>query len=221
MTIKKEFEYTISDQSFLLLAQKALFWKNEQMLMISDVHLGKAGHFRKHGIALPKSSNDENLSRIDLLIEEYQPNSLLFLGDLFHSEKNDEWDAFKLWRKSHRDIEFILVLGNHEIYPQSHYELLGIKCYDLYLKSGIKLLHDNSDLSTIGDNLFCISGHIHPAIQMKGKGRQRLRLPCFHIHSQSLLMPAFGNLTGSFTIKPSSDDQVFAIIDDQIIEINT
>jgi hypothetical protein len=34
-------------------------------------------------------------------------------------------------------------------------------------------------------------------------------------------MPAFGNLTGSFTIKPSSDDQVFAIIDDQIIEINT
>ncbi len=221
MIEKKEFEYSVSDQNFILLAQKALYWKNEQMLIISDVHLGKAGHFRKHGIALPKSMNDENLARIDRLIKDHQPISILFLGDLFHSEKNEEWDTFKVWRKSHPDIDFILVLGNHEIYPQSQYELLGIKCYHSFLKSGIKLVHDKSDLSTIDGNLFCISGHIHPAIQIKGKGRQRLRLPCFHFHSKSLLMPAFGNLTGTFTIKPKSDDEVFAIIDEQIIEINT
>ncbi len=214
----KEFSITISGQSFLLLAQKAMLWKEEEMLIISDVHLGKAGHFRKNGIALPSSSNDDNLHQIDELIQKWNPKTILFLGDLFHSEKNEEWNTFKEWRQSYKSISFKLVMGNHEIYPQTDYELLGIECYTHYHKSDILFVHDNSDVKTTSD-MFCISGHIHPAIRLKGKGRQSLRFPCFYKNEISMLMPAFGNLTGTYSIKPKKNDTVIATLDDQLIRI--
>ena len=219
MNTFKEFEHTVADQSLLLTPYKALFWKNEETLVISDVHLGKAGHFRKHGIALPQSSNDENLSRIDHLISVYQPSTILFLGDLFHSEKNAEWYTFKEWRLKYSSIRFLLIMGNHEIYPETDYELMGVECYTEFLKSGILFVHDELERTSETKFSFCISGHVHPAIQMKGKGRQKLRLPCFYIREDALLMPAFGSLTGTYTIKPKEKDLVITMLDNQLIQI--
>jgi metallophosphoesterase superfamily enzyme len=67
--------------------------------------------------------------------------------------------------------------------------------------------------------LYCISGHIHPAVSLQGKARQRLRLACFYITPNYLLLPAFGQFTGSATVKPKSGDRIFAIAQNDIIEI--
>ncbi|MBO6792608.1 MAG: ligase-associated DNA damage response endonuclease PdeM [Balneolaceae bacterium] len=218
MDTMKDFSISISGQTFVLLAEKAMFWKEEQMLIISDVHLGKAGHFRKHGIALPSSSNENNLHRIDELIQQRNPKTLLFLGDLFHSEKNAEWNSFKEWRQQHKNISFKLVMGNHEIYPTTDYELLGIECYSHYQKSDILFVHDENDIESTSE-VFCISGHIHPAIRLKGKGRQSLRFPCFYKQNTSMFMPAFGNLTGTHTVNPRKGDLIIATIDNHLLRI--
>ena len=76
----------------LLLPEKAIFWAEEQMLIIADVHLGKVGHFRKAGIAIPKRMEQDDLAMVSDLIQEYEPVSIIFLGDLFHSEMNNDWD---------------------------------------------------------------------------------------------------------------------------------
>ncbi len=214
----------ISDRTFIevehqllrILPEKAIFWENEQTLIISDVHLGKAGHFRKHGIALPKSTNDTNLLRLDQLIEAWNPKQILFLGDLFHSEKNIEWGAFKRWRNKHHSISIVLIMGNHELYPEEEYKMLGIECIRRLNYHPFVFIHDLNEITT-NISKFIISGHIHPAVKMIGKGRQSLQIPCFYFEKNKAILPAFGTLTGSYTIKHSRKATIFGILEHQII----
>ncbi len=211
-------EIEIEGNQCLLLPEKALLWVNEGGLIISDVHLGKAGHFRKNGIALPQTSNDENLRVIDTLIEKWNPKWILFLGDLFHSEKNDEWNSFKVWVKSHSTIKFYLVMGNHELYPESEYKLMGIECMNLLDASPFLFVHDEIDAADI-ENRFVISGHVHPSIRLKGKGRQSLRIPCFYFEERKAILPAFGTLTGTHNVKALKKSKIYGVLDNQILQI--
>lgn len=208
----------ISGQQFLLLAEKALLWVEKGGLIISDVHLGKAGHFRKHGIALPETKNDENLELINQLIKKHKPDWILFLGDLFHSTKNSEWNTFKLWRASHSGINIFLVMGNHELYDADVYEELGITCMNYFEDNDFLFLHDKAQAKTTKGKVI-FSGHIHPAIKLRGKGRQSIRVPCFIIEDDSVILPAFGTLTGTYTLKPSKKARVYGVLDQQIMKI--
>ena len=215
----------ISDRAFIevehqllrILPEKAIFWEHEQILIISDVHLGKAGHFRRHGIALPKSTNDTNLLRLDELIEVWNPKQIIFLGDLFHSEKNIEWEAFKRWRIKHHSISIFLIMGNHELYPQEEYNMLGIECIRQFIYHPFLFIHDLNKITT-NISEFIISGHVHPAVRIIGKGKQSLRIPCFYFEKNKAILPAFGTLTGVHTIKHSKKATIFGILEHQIIQ---
>src|SRR6476661_1199071 len=98
MAIAGGLEFILQQQNFLLLPQKAMFWKEENMLIVADVHLGKVGHFRKAGIAIPRSMEQEDLAQLTDIAEVLKPESILFLGDLFHSDMNNDWDWMVLWR---------------------------------------------------------------------------------------------------------------------------
>ncbi|MDX1672146.1 MAG: hypothetical protein R3211_07375 [Balneolaceae bacterium] len=83
-----------------LLPQRALYWQKKKMLLVADLHIGKSGHFRKHGIPVPGTVNRANLEQLDQLIEQLAIQHLVILGDLFHSGENREWDQFDRWRKN-------------------------------------------------------------------------------------------------------------------------
>ena len=210
------YSITIRNQHLKLLPQKALFWEEELTLVVSDVHLGKAGHFRKNGIPVPATVNDENLAILDQLIKSYCPGTLLFLGDLFHSSKNDEWDTFKTWRSKHASLDMILVLGNHEVYGASEYEKLGITCFEIYKRAPFLFIHDAENVILKADE-FLFSGHVHPAVRVKGKGRQSFRVSCFLFKEQEALLPAFGSFTGTHLIKPQKDQTVIGIVEGKIL----
>src|ERR1700710_1880148 len=111
MKICAEAELNLLDQHLLLLPEKAIYWKQENALIAADVHLGKSGHFRKAGIAIPQNIAQEDLAVLSDLIAQYKPNKLIFLGDLFHSELNTDWDWFALWREQFPKLQIILVKG--------------------------------------------------------------------------------------------------------------
>ncbi|MBK8623953.1 MAG: metallophosphoesterase [Saprospiraceae bacterium] len=62
-----------------------MFIPEVNTLVISDLHIGKTAYFRKKGIALPFSEKDKTIKNLNLLIEKLKPETLIFLGDLFHS----------------------------------------------------------------------------------------------------------------------------------------
>lgn len=210
--------FTLKRETLVLTPEKGMYWKEKETLIISDVHLGKAGHFRKAGIAVPKSLNDQNLNRIDVLISVFSPKKILFLGDLFHSDINREWDSFASWRKEYSEIKMLLVLGNHDFHDIEEYNNLDLIPSTLIKSPPFLFAHDHTEVER-ESSLYTFAGHVHPSIRMIGKGRQKLRVPCFFFGKSHALLPAFGTLTGTYSIKPTRKEPVFACLSDQIISI--
>ena len=118
---------SIRNNSFILHATGALYWKEHRRLLISDVHLGKISHFRKHGSAVPHGVIGENFRKLDTVMSLFQPRELIFLGDLFHSRLNREWALFAGWGE-HQTARISLVEGHHDILSPEKYASLGDKC---------------------------------------------------------------------------------------------
>lgn len=208
----------IQHQRFWLLPQKAIYWQKRRTLLIADLHIGKAGHFRKNGIAVPGQVNQSNLDQLSQLIEKTDTEHLIVLGDLFHSDINSEWQQFVEWRKNYRELEVSLVIGNHDILEKENYHAVHLNLFKKLSVDPFLLVHDLNELKereTISN--YILSGHIHPAVQLKGRGRQSMKLPCFYFGQSHGILPAFGGFTGTHVIEPAADDQVYLIADSEIL----
>jgi DNA ligase-associated metallophosphoesterase len=202
----------INNNQFSLHPSGAIFWEEKEMLLIADVHLGKVTHFRKYGAAIPAQAAFKNLEKLTEISNQFQPKTICFLGDLFHSKLNDEWQDFEKWIE-YTKAEVVLISGNHDIIPKYLYEDLGVKVFDELLLDGFHLTHHPSEIK----GTFNFSGHIHPGISMKGVGRQFLKFPCFYKTENQLILPAFGNFTGKHILTPSEIDEVYAIVEGEVI----
>ncbi|HAZ25214.1 MAG TPA: phosphoesterase, partial [Algoriphagus sp.] len=78
--------------TLFLMKEKVVYHQNTRTFFISDVHFGKAAHFRKSGIPIPEPIHKVDLETLSLLFDEFSPSSVYFLGDLFHSDWNGQWD---------------------------------------------------------------------------------------------------------------------------------
>lgn len=210
--------FKINDETLELLPQKAIWFPFYQTLVLSDVHFGKVGHFRKAGLAIPKNLIQEDLAVLSDLIDIYHPKKIIFLGDLFHSDYNNDMHWFALWRNMHHKIDLILVKGNHDIIDVHEYHNLNIQVYNEFFINNIQLLHIPP--KNIQNSKFILSGHIHPGISLSGKGKQKLKVPCFYFNENQGILPAFGRFTGLAEIKVNSNDHVFATTKSRIIKIN-
>lgn len=191
-----------------------VFWIEKSMLLISDVHLGKVAHFRKFGAAVPQKAIHKNFVLLDEIVSHFQPFQICFLGDLFHSSLNKEWQLFENW-VAKTPAEIILIAGNHDIIAPEKFDGLGIKIFQELVVEGFLLSHHPD----IRENLFNFCGHIHPAIRLQGFGRQRLKLPCFFKKPKQLILPAFGEFTGTYVLEPTEEDEVFVIAENEVVKV--
>lgn len=205
----------IKNHTFILHPLCVAFWKEKSMLLISDVHLGKVSHFRKFGVAVPQKAVQKNFELLIEAIAFFNPETVCFLGDLFHSSLNKEWDLFEHW-VAKTDSKIILVSGNHDIISPLKYEDLNIKVVEEILSNGFLLTHHPEER----EGFFNFSGHIHPAIKLHGAGRQTLRLPCFFKSEHQMIFPAFGEFTGAHTLKPTKKNEVFAVTKEAVFKVD-
>lgn len=210
---------TISFQNheLYLLPEKAIWWPAKKALLIADLHFGKIEHFRMQGIPLP---NDARLKTLDILtsvIEKYQPTTVYFLGDLFHSQFNTSVPVLKGFFNDYNLIDWILIKGNHDILDENLYELLNISVFKDLIVEDFILTHE--PLSKELNDYLNICGHIHPAIRIKGRGKQYLTLPCFYKRGLQMILPAFGFFTGTAQVQNSDGTKIYAVGDNQVFEI--
>lgn len=208
-----------------LLPQKALWWSERQILMVSDLHLAKAEHFRSKGIQIPATVDFQTLTNLTRLLDEFKPQSLLLLGDLFHSVPNKAWDEFARWLLEERAAglpQAVLVKGNHDRSEDARYEAMGLEVVSQWVWDDVVCTHAPEDEVPKG-RIVHVCGHLHPAAKMRGKGRQSLRLPCFHQSSTGcdagtrLVLPAFGAFTGMHAMEPRVGAQVYPIAESSVL----
>ncbi|WP_224487742.1 ligase-associated DNA damage response endonuclease PdeM [Robertkochia flava] len=208
-------EINIHGQEFQLHPYGAAYWKERSTLLIADVHLGKATHFRKNGMAVPEETMFEPYKKLEAVCERFKPETLCFLGDLFHSYINNEWLLFETWVRN-ATPELILVTGNHDIIPEHKLEAVGVSIKDEWCIGSFLLTHEPCEKTAY----FNICGHIHPGIRLKGPGRQTLKLPCFFQKEKQLILPAFGEFTGKYIMSPDKTDRVFAVTPEEVVLVS-
>lgn len=216
--MKNSVVINVNGERLRLLPEKAILWKRSQTLIVSDLHLGKAGHFRKSGIPAPEGINQKNIDRLNALMMSYTPERVLILGDLFHSDANREWFEFERFTNRWSTTELLLIRGNHDSLHASFYDAAGITSVDALEESGFLFLHDANDAKA-SDEAIIFSGHVHPGVRLRGKGRQSLRFPCFLISDRKIVLPAFGEFTGLYVVKPKPDEYIYAVADNKVIPL--
>lgn len=204
------------DQHFWLSSHRAIFWEEKKCLLLSDLHLGKTGHFRRSGIPVPAEVYKEDLQRLFDLTQHFQPVTIVINGDLFHSRYNIEFELFKKWRSSIEKIEIILVKGNHDILSAEKYEELGISCCSSWEQFPFVFVHDIKDVHP-DIQLYPITGHIHPGVRLSGVGKQSLHLPCYYFGATHAILPAYSKFTGTMNVQPKPTDIVFGITPTEVI----
>lgn len=211
--------HLILDNHFLLSGNRTIFWEEERALILSDLHIGKSGHFRKNGIGIPQGVLNEDMQRLFAEIQFFNPAKLIIVGDLFHSHSNKEHDLFLRWRNDMQHLHIDLVMGNHDILKACWYEDAVINVHKKTLQIGRFIFMHDSCEADLSDGKYCFSGHIHPGITIRGMGRQSLKLPCFYFTPTHAVLPAFGKFTGTHPVHPQAGDAVFAVSHQKLIQV--
>jgi uncharacterized protein len=228
------FPYRIKEKQLWLSPGRCIFWEEQKSLIVSDLHFGKTGHFRKAGIAVPQAVYKEDLQRLFEQIQYFQPQTLIIVGDLFHSLLNMELELFRKWRNDLPDLTIHLIKGNHDILEDAWYIRANINLNnEKLLVDDICFIHDINHVKISkpvpipvqGSNpgyaepSYFFSGHLHPGIRVNGWGKQSLCFPCFHFGKHYAVIPAFSRFTGVAIIQPGTGENVFAIVENKVMQL--
>ena len=198
-------------QTLWLLPERALWWPAERVLWVADLHLGKAATYRALGQPVPDGTTSENLARLTGLLHHYQPAQLVFLGDFLHAAQARTPSLLAElahWRQGHAALEFLLVRGNHDSRAGDPPSALNIRVVDEPWPIGpfAACHHPQTDAGR-----YVLAGHLHPALTLRGPGRDHMRLPCFSVDKHCAVLPALGEFTGGWQVEQQPGRTLYAV----------
>lgn len=203
-----------------LLPERAAWLPDAGLLLVADVHFGKAASFRRLGVPVPRGTTEANLARLDALVQRLNGvQGLVFLGDFLHAASGRApatLQALNGWRRRHAALPMTLVRGNHDDRAGDPPADLGIAVVDEpWCHAGLALCHDPATRRPEG--WYGLAGHLHPATRL-GRGFEAVRLPCFHARADGVLvLPAFGEFTGGAPVQPADGDALYLVADDRVV----
>ncbi len=198
----------LAGETALLLAEKALYWPREKMLVIADIHFGKAAAFRSFGIPVPSGTTTQNLQALDALVQEHGAEHILFLGDFLHARAahaKATQAALLAWRERNPQLRLTLVRGNHDKHAGDPAAILNIDMVDEPHTVGALSFCHHPDIAAPG---YVLAGHVHPAFILATRF-DRLRLPCFVVGATRMILPSFGAFTGGHTVVREPGEAIY------------
>jgi DNA ligase-associated metallophosphoesterase len=196
----------VAGVSFTADLSGALFWDEQKLLVVSDLHLEKGSSFAARGVLLPPYDTVATLGRLAAVIARHDPRMVIALGDSFHDR-----EAHRRLSKSDREAlaalqarrEWIWISGNHD--PALPSDLGGIVATEVAI-GPIHFRHEPT--GAFGE----IAGHLHPKARVATRGRAMERR-CFACDGERTVMPAFGAYSGGLSIRDAAFAKIFASLD--------
>lgn len=205
----------IQDQTIALLCNGAVLL-SDGTLVVADLHLGKATAFQAQGLAIPEGDSEADLKRLKALCTWHEATRLVINGDLFHSPAGLTAEIEQLLETFINDMKIPveLTLGNHErkiprIPP-------GLSPEESASYAGFHIVHDPADAPK---GVPSVTAHWHPVVRIADGKRTSLRLPCFIIRKNMVILPSFGSFTGGQVIEPEKDDRFFVFPGEDVVEV--
>jgi len=202
----KAAQIAIAGVALLADCDGALYWPEEKLLVVADLHFEKGTSFAARGALLPPYDTAATLARIGVLMGRYAPHTVIALGDSFHDSGGPERMRAQeraLLSALQRGRDWIWIAGNHDREPAQ-----GIGgSFDATLGIG-NLLFRHEPTGAQGE----IAGHLHPIARVSAAERMLTRR-CFVSDGGRLVMPAFGAYSGGLNVRHSAFGEVFGSFD--------
>lgn len=220
-------------------SDRTVFIPASKTLLMADLHLGKSTTFRSAGIPAPTLTDQETLNRMSQSVLKWRPKRLVILGDFLHSFHGATISLkqdLQQWRNSMPKLEWSVIRGNHDRRVHDDFfktfaDWIGEEMEDApwrfvhspeNVKKRSAVDWDASNDSATEPFTFC--GHLHPGLKLRDSGNAAggtIRLPAFAMNEHTLVLPAFGEFTGSSTDACREYQRLFAVTPGRIIEITS
>jgi DNA ligase-associated metallophosphoesterase len=183
-----------------------LFWPEESLLVVADLHLEKGSSFARRGVLLPPYDTAATLVRLAMLIARYAPRVVVALGDSFHDgggpARLADTDRATL-KGLQRGRDWIWITGNHDPEPA---EGIGGRFLASFTQGGLTFRHEPAENATAE-----IAGHLHPVARVVRRGRAVSRR-CFAADGARVVMPAFGAYAGGLNVRHRAFARLFSTL---------
>lgn len=173
----------------------ALYFPDFGLLCVSDLHLEKGSSFARRGMLVPPYDTAATLLRLQAVVDHYRPKVVVSLGDSFHDGEGSSRmpDRMRLELSAlMAGRDWFWVLGNHDPLPPAG---LPGDTVEALAAGALTFRHEPSKKSPPGE----IAGHLHPCARIVQRGRS-VRRRCFATDGERIVMPAFGEYTGSLNV---------------------
>lgn len=200
----KEHAIVVAGTALLADAAGALYWPDERLLAIADLHLEKGSAYAARGVLLPPYDTASTLGRLSRLMERYAPRVVIALGDSFHDGggprrlADNDRSALKSLQ---RGRDWVWITGNHDPDPVQG---IGGRFAGTVALGALTFRHEPTPAACDGE----IAGHLHPVARVAHRGHAVSRR-CFASDGQRLLMPAFGAYAGGLNVRAHAVAMLF------------
>jgi len=183
---------------------KCLYFPNEKIVCVGDLHLGFEKMLHKSGVLFPMDQIKIVIGELEEIFKEIlecrknKIEKIVLLGDLQHMfkyDKDEKFDVFELFQflRGYVDEENIIVIrGNHDKID------LGKEFVDYFVENEIIFMHGHKDfLESYNKKIkLIVMGHLHSSVVLednqevkkeeykcflkgKWKGKKVVSLPSF------------------------------------------
>ena len=195
----------MADVSLLADPDGALYWPEQSLLTVADLHLEKGSSFAARGQLLPPYDTAATLARLARLIARYAPRCVVALGDSFHDgggpARLADTDR-ELLHALQRGRDWIWITGNHDPEPADG---IGGTFHAAFALGALTFRH--LPTGAAGE----IAGHLHPVARVAHRGRAVSRR-CFAADKTRMVMPAFGAFTGGLNVRDAAFADLFGTL---------
>jgi DNA ligase-associated metallophosphoesterase len=176
-------------------AAGALYWADQRLLVVADLHLEKGSSYAARGVLLPPYDTAATLGALAKLVARHRPRAVVALGDSFHDgagpQRLSAADRSALAAlQDGRD--WIWIAGNHDPGPAAG---IGGTFATTLAIGALMFRHQPAADAPDGE----IAGHLHPVARVATRAGS-LRRRCFAADGRRVVMPAFGAYTGGLNV---------------------
>ena len=206
--------------TFDFYADRAIYWPAANALVVADVHIGKAESFRANGVPVPGGCTAKDLGRLSVLLDRTAASRLIIVGDFLHAaESHACMDQVAAWRKVHEHVQIDLILGNHDRKAGAIADELCIRhIAGEYEDRGLFFVHDPQHASPDRPT---IAGHVHPQAMLNDFDGSGMRVPCYVMDPNLLILPSFGSFTGGHCLPHAPQRRRFIAAAGRVVELPT
>lgn len=209
-----------------------LYLKEDQTLIIGDIHLGYEQYMAKKGVLVPRTQYKDTVARLDRILKKCNPKKIVLNGDVKHefgSVNPQEWrETLKFLKHIEQKRKQIVVIkGNHDVSLFPILRKTQVEEQREYITGEIQVVHGDYIPEKLKPVI--IIGHEHPAISLREGGKIE-KYKCFlkgkFRKSVLIVMPSFLTLTAgtditkektlSPLIKKIENFECFTVGDDEV-----